>query len=262
MIPKTIHYVWLSGEPYPALIERCMRSWHKHMPDYQLRQWSMADFDIHSVPFVEEACSARKWAFATDYIRLHALYTEGGIYLDTDVLLKQSLEPIFSSSAEKAFITPIEKTFADSLPEGADKPTGGDMFNIYLQAAAMASTPGHPFLAECMEHYRTHRFIRKDGTLDREIAPRIYARTAEKHGLQYADVRQELSGGATILPSYYVASGYRMEEKGSYAVHVGTAIWRDESCWKRWGRRFLNRFPQLFRLASRVRCRILKRPTD
>ena len=91
MIPKIIHYCWLSGEPFPKKIKKCIDSWKKKLPNYEIRCWNMDNFDIHSVRFVEEACSVKKWAFAADYIRLYALYTEGGIYLDCDVFVKKKL---------------------------------------------------------------------------------------------------------------------------------------------------------------------------
>ena len=86
MIPKIIHFCWLSNDPYPKEIRQCMDSWKKVMPDYEIKLWNMETFDVSSAPvYVQEAVKARKWAFAADYIRMYALYTEGGIYLDSDV---------------------------------------------------------------------------------------------------------------------------------------------------------------------------------
>lgn len=81
MIPKIVHYCWLSGEPYPEGIQRCIDSWHKYLPDYEFRLWDMnAVKDIDNV-FLQEALQERVWAFAVDYVRLYALYHFGGIYL-------------------------------------------------------------------------------------------------------------------------------------------------------------------------------------
>ena len=92
MIPKKIHYCWLSGDPLPEKIQQCMQTWQRTMPEYELVLWDTNKFDITSIPFVHEAYQQRKWAFAADYIRLYALYTEGGIYLDTDVIVKQKFD--------------------------------------------------------------------------------------------------------------------------------------------------------------------------
>ena len=72
-IPKKIHWCWLSGDPLPVKIQDCINSWKRVMPDYEIVLWDKQRFDIHSVKFVADACNARKWAFAADYIRLYAL---------------------------------------------------------------------------------------------------------------------------------------------------------------------------------------------
>jgi mannosyltransferase OCH1-like enzyme len=91
LIPKKIHYCWLSGEEMPMDIIKCIDTWKKIMPEYELILWDKNKFDITSVPFVKGDCHAQKWAFAADYIRLYALFTEGGIYMDTDVYVKKVL---------------------------------------------------------------------------------------------------------------------------------------------------------------------------
>ena len=102
MIPKTIHVIWLSGDEKPSMIQKCMASWPRVLPDYEIREWSAADFDFDSMPlFVQQAVAARKWAFACDYLRLAILYEHGGIYLDSDVFLKKDISafldaPFFS----------------------------------------------------------------------------------------------------------------------------------------------------------------------
>ena len=92
MIPKTIHYCWLSNNPIPTDLQECIKSWRIHMPDWNIKLWNTSTFDIHSVPFVEQACNHRKWAFAADYIRIFALYTEGGIYLDYEVFVSKNMD--------------------------------------------------------------------------------------------------------------------------------------------------------------------------
>ena len=81
MIPKKIHYIWLSNDPLPKLPQICIDSWKRHCPDYEIVHWDMEKSRsvIDSVPFVREAVEQSKWAFASDYIRLYALYQEGGV---------------------------------------------------------------------------------------------------------------------------------------------------------------------------------------
>lgn len=85
MIPKLIHCVWLSGDEKPSQYKMCIDSWKKTMPDYEIREWNMTNLpdEILNHQFVGQAIEARKWAYATDVIRLWLLKNYGGIYLDT-----------------------------------------------------------------------------------------------------------------------------------------------------------------------------------
>ena len=86
MISKIIHYCWFGGNPKPELVERCMESWHRCMPDWTYMEWSESNFDIAAAPlYVRQAYEAKKYAFVSDYVRLWALEQYGGVYLDTDV---------------------------------------------------------------------------------------------------------------------------------------------------------------------------------
>jgi mannosyltransferase OCH1-like enzyme len=103
-IPKKIHYCWLSGEQMPEEMVVCMKTWQKVMPEYEMVLWDTNKFNINSVSFVAEAFRVKKWAFAADYIRLYAVYTEGGIYLDTDVFVRKS----FDDFLDYDFFTSLE----------------------------------------------------------------------------------------------------------------------------------------------------------
>ena len=85
MIPRIIHYCWFGRGPMPEMAQRCIASWHRYMPDYKYKLWDENNFDINSNIYVREAYEAHKYAFVSDYVRLFALYNEGGIYMDTDV---------------------------------------------------------------------------------------------------------------------------------------------------------------------------------
>ena len=99
MIPKKIHFCWMSGDPYPAKIKRCMKTWRRVMPDYEIKLWNAQNFDVEGAPdYVREAIRQRKWAFAADYIRMYALYHEGGIYLDSDVLVLKPFDDLLNHS--------------------------------------------------------------------------------------------------------------------------------------------------------------------
>ena len=91
MIPKIIHYCWLSNDPIPAKLKKCMDSWKKQLPDYEFMLWNFDRFAKDRSVWVSQAFDSRKYAFAADYIRLYALYNYGGIYLDMDVDISQRL---------------------------------------------------------------------------------------------------------------------------------------------------------------------------
>ena len=133
MIPKVIHYCWFGRGQMPELALKCIESWHKYLPGYTMKLWNEDSFDINSVPYVKEAYEARKFAFVTDYIRLYALYHEGGIYMDTDMkplkpfdhLLEENA-PFIGMRSTKSFATgvigapkkhPAVKHLIDKLPE-------------------------------------------------------------------------------------------------------------------------------------------------
>ncbi len=84
-IPKIIHYCWFGGGNKPELLKKCINSWQKYMPDYQIKEWNEKNFDVKMNRYCAEAYKERKWAFVSDYARLWIIYNQGGIYLDTDV---------------------------------------------------------------------------------------------------------------------------------------------------------------------------------
>ena len=99
MIPKIIHYTWFSGDPFPEKLQNCINSWKEHMPEYELRLWDMkAAGQIDSI-YLKETLNEKVWACAADYVRLYAVYHEGGIYLDTDVMVYKSFNPLLDAVA-------------------------------------------------------------------------------------------------------------------------------------------------------------------
>lgn len=92
MIPKIIHYCWFGGNPKPDLILKCISSWKKYCPDWEIKEWNEENFDVNQHPFMRDAYAAKKWAFVSDVARLLIIYEHGGIYLDTDVELRSSID--------------------------------------------------------------------------------------------------------------------------------------------------------------------------
>ena len=99
MIPKVIHYCWFGGNPLPELAQKCIASWKKYCPDYEIKEWNESNFDLNCCDYVREAYEAKKWAFVSDYARFWILYHEGGIYFDTDVEIIKPLDEILEQGA-------------------------------------------------------------------------------------------------------------------------------------------------------------------
>lgn len=93
-IPKIIHYCWFGGKSLPSDVKKCINSWEKYCPDYEIRQWNESNFDVNQNPFAKAAYDAKAWAFVSDYARLKIIYENGGIYLDTDVELMKPLDSL------------------------------------------------------------------------------------------------------------------------------------------------------------------------
>jgi len=158
MIPKKIHLCWLSGDPYPAKIAKCLDTWKKHLPDYEVVLWDTKRFDLSQSQWVREAFEKKKYAFAADYIRFYALYHEGGIYLDSDVEVLRSFDDLldlpYFMGAEKA-----------QTPE----------------AAIIGAEKGCDWIKMCLDYYEGRPFIKADGSLDIRTVPEIMVEQIEPH---------------------------------------------------------------------------------
>lgn len=94
MIPKVIHYCWFGGKKLPLDVRKCIKSWKKYCPDYEIVQWDESNFDVRQNKFVSQAYASRAWAFVSDYARLKIIYDMGGVYLDTDVELIKKIDEL------------------------------------------------------------------------------------------------------------------------------------------------------------------------
>lgn len=118
MIPKIIHYVWVGNNPKPKDVKKCMKTWKKHLKDYEIIEWNESNFDINSHPFVKKAYEAKKWAYVSDYIRMYAIYNYGGIYLDTDVLVLDNFDKFLDN---KVFVGFERENYPFTAVFGAEK---------------------------------------------------------------------------------------------------------------------------------------------
>ena len=212
-IPKIIHYCWFSNDRQPELIRRCIKSWKRILPDYKIKCWDMNSFDFDRLPFVKQAIQKRKWAFASDYVRLYALYTEGGIYLDSDVEVFRSFDQFLNN-----------KFFA-----GTDTRITNGYKMFFIESAIMGAESGNEYLALCMKYYCEKNFIQENGTLDMTMNPDILSDILNSYDPNYKreDIKQELKSQMTIYPTNYFANSNYEVTKELYAKHWNTYAWRE-----------------------------------
>lgn len=251
-IPKVIHYCWFSGEEIPLFLQQCMNSWKEIMPDYKLRLWDANSFNFNSVPFVKEAFELKKWAFVADYIRLYALYCEGGIYLDSDVRVfkpfdeflkynfftSHEIHPGNFTSAEK------RKLNKEHLPINKDE----YIYGLNIQAAIMGSAKGNLFLKECMDFYNDKHFVGKDGKvlLDDFIIGPYVSKKAEKYGYRYNNAEQLLDNDMIILkPEIFVGNSVYLN-KDSYAIHLCNGSWKEKTFFEELEFNIRNNYPGFY----------------
>jgi len=103
MIPKVIHYCWFGRSEKPKLTRKCIESWKRYCPDYEIIEWNEDNFDVNANRYVKEAYNNKKFAFVSDYVRLFALYNYGGIYMDTDVEVLKNLDFILNDGCVFGF---------------------------------------------------------------------------------------------------------------------------------------------------------------
>ena len=209
MIPKVIHYCWFGGGAMPRSLRACLRSWHRHMPDFALKRWDESNFDISGTPFAQEAYRAKKYAFVADVARLYALFHEGGIYLDTDVEALRSLSDMLRHN----FLTGTEAYLANGEP------------HYRMEASLLAATPRHPFVEACLRHYQASHFT------DETVIQERITRVAEAGwGYRRENVFQGLRDGMAIYPTAYYTNTLVPDTARHdllHAVHHNAASWMD-----------------------------------
>lgn len=206
MIPKIIHYCWFGGGPLPDEGRKCIESWRKYCPDYEIKEWNENNFDIHSNKYVEEAYMSKKYAFVTDYVRLYAMVNEGGVYMDTDVELLKPLDSYMKHEAFSGFETDIDIT------------TG-----------IMASVKGFPLFEELLHYYDDKRFIREDDSFD--LTANVYTITqiCLKHGLIRNNMYQVIDGFALYPKDFFCPKDHKTGDinltDNTVAIHHFAGSW-------------------------------------
>lgn len=208
MIPKIIHYCWFGRGKKPELAERCIESWKKYCPDYEIIEWNEDNFAVEKNQYCREAYENKKFAFVTDVVRLYAMYTYGGIYMDTDVEVVKTLDDLLSHQAFSGFESP------DCVPTGI-----------------MACEKGFELFGELLRYYDDKAFINNDGTLNMQTNVIIITNTCTKYGLRKNGEFQILNGFALYPRDYFCPydnnTGKLTKTKNTYTIHWFNKSWLD-----------------------------------
>lgn len=201
MIPKIIHYVWVGGNPKPKKIQKCMKTWKKHLVDYQIIEWNEDNFDITENKYVEQAYKAKKWAFVSDYIRAKAIYEQGGIYLDTDVLVLDNLYELLNDKAFVGF-------------ENKDNPF----------TAVFGAEAGHPLIKDMLSYYDNRDFeFDSSNQMSGVNTVSVSDILKEKYGAKPNNKEQFLPYGIHVYPDGVLCN----PSKDSKTIHVFTGTWME-----------------------------------
>lgn len=245
MIPKKIHYCWLSNDAIPDKLQKCINSWKLYLPDYEFIKWDLNRFPLENSIWVKQAFEAKKYAFAADYIRIYALLSEGGIYLDSDVEVIRPFDDLLNLPY---FIC------KENSPKG-------------IEAAVLGSEAHSPLMEKCFEYYKNNSFINERGQFKTEVLPSIIEKIiVDNFTVKYISDIKDFDfdvNNICIFPKDYFSPKSYIDKKISisdktYTIHHFAGSW--QPLWKKILLRFWIPFsvknPQMSVLIKRITKRL------
>ena len=208
MIPKVIHYCWFGRGKYPSITKKCISSWKKYCPDFEIKCWNEDNYDVHKNPYVWEAYQKKKWAFVSDFARLDIVYHHGGIYLDTDVELIKSLDSLLEESC-----------FLASAADGSGISTG----------LGFGAEEGHEAIRAMLHTYDDRHFV-VNGGIDLTACVTINSAPFLQQGYDSRLREKQTVMNALILPSSYFdpidgPSSELHQTEETIGIHRATCSW-------------------------------------
>ncbi len=206
MIPKIIHYIWLGGKELPDLDKECIESWKKYCPDYEIKRWDESNLNLDFCDYVREAYDNKKYAFASDVLRLDLLYRYGGIYLDVDVKI----------------IKPIDKFLENKCFGGFE---GGNQVNPGIIFGCEA---GNEDIKNIIESYKQRHFV-VDGKVDQKTICETFTEYYSQFGLERVNKTQVLPNITVYAMEYFcpidIVTSKTKYTSNTHAVHLYNASW-------------------------------------
>lgn len=208
-IPKVVHYCWFGGKPLPPDALKCIESWKKFFPDYEIKQWDESNFDVNIIPYTSEAYSIGKYAFVSDYARMWVLYHHGGVYFDTDVEVVRSFEDILLSGGFMGFET---KTFVNP-------------------GLGMALSKGSDIAFKVMNEFERTKFLNEDGSFNPKGIVPITTDVLLSKGLKQNGELQMIDEICVYPKDWFNplvdATGRLRKTQNTYSIHWYTKSWME-----------------------------------
>lgn len=206
---KAIHYFWFGGADKGKVIEKCIASWAKFFPDFEIKEWNETNFDVRQNKYISQAYDAKKFAFVSDFARFKILHEQGGLYFDTDVEVIRAFYDYFELDAFAAFET--EEFVAPGL-------------------VLWAKEPGNKMLSEILETYSQLEFINPDGSLNTVTICKYFTDTLKKHGLKNDDGTVQQCDSFSVFPREYFCpfddlTGVMNKTEKTCAIHWYAKSW-------------------------------------
>ncbi len=211
MIPKIIHYCWFGGNELPEKAKKCIESWQKFCPDYEIKRWSEDNYQFDSIRFLQKAAADGKWSFVTDYVRLDVVYQHGGIYLDTDVELIKPIDDLLKYKAFFGFET--NETINTGLGYGAEA--------------------GYEPLRQMMEKYKLIPELVSEEQYINNTCPKVQTPYIAQEGFGLNGKDQTIDNVRIFSKEYLCPLNYQTGElavtENTISIHWYAASWRDEA---------------------------------
>lgn len=212
-IPKKIHYCWFGRNPLPNTAKKCIDSWKRYCPQYEIIEWNEDNFDINCCDYIKEAYEAKKWAFVSDYARFWILYHEGGVYFDTDVELIRSIDELVNKGP---FM-------------GCERDASNESMISVAPGLGLAANPGLGLYNVFLSEYNKRHFLKEDGSFDLTTVVTITTNILKEYGLKEKNDIQIVEG-IYIYPMEYFCplddhTGKLNITNNTYSIHHFDGSW-------------------------------------
>lgn len=237
-MPKVIHYCWFGRKPLPDSALKCIDSWKRFLPDYEIKQWNEDNFDVRAIPYTSDAYDADKYAFVSDFARFQILYDHGGLYFDTDVEIIKPLNDIIAAGP----------FFGAEVNGNPDKST----FPKVAPGLCIGAAKGNELFREILAKYRAMNFLGDDGTFNKYTMIPLVTDLLIQHGMSATAGVQKVGDFAIYPVEYFnpldVATGRLNITPNTRSIHWFMASWLPpQAAWKKKLKQSIRRILYLFK---------------